>query len=144
MLAIKQASGRCRNSTKICSFLLPRKSVGLHTSYDPKFNSLFFFYQKNRVSKKLLAIVLYVVLALSPPRRHPSCFLPSFLPWRMLCFFLLRRFSTFPLEATICPNCTRAIDPFISELVWPVLLAQVFPRPQLIFLLPKPGFLEFI
>jgi hypothetical protein len=28
-------------------------------------------------------------------------------------------------------------------LVWPVPLAQVLPRPQLIFP-PKPGFLEFI
>jgi hypothetical protein len=27
----------------------------------------------------------------------------------MLCFFLLRRFSGFPLEATICPNFTRAV-----------------------------------
>ncbi len=38
-------------------------------------------------------------------------------------------------------NCAQS---YISCLLaWPVLLAQVLPRPQLIFP-PKPGFLEFI
>jgi hypothetical protein len=38
-------------------------------------------------------------------------------------------------------HCTQL---YIScLLVWPVPLAQVLPRPQLIFP-PKPGFLEFI
>jgi hypothetical protein len=130
-LPSSKLSVRCRSSTKTCSFL-PRKSIGLHTPYDPKFNSLFFFYQKTRVSKKLLAVVLYVVLYSFPSSSSPLL-LPSFLAWRMLCFFLLRRFSANPLEAAICPNCSRATDLFISELVWHVPLAQVLPRPQLIF-----------
>jgi hypothetical protein len=88
MLAIKQAFWTLQKLNKDL-FLRPRKSVGLHTPYDPKFNSLFFIYQKTEFQKSYLLLSSMSFFAPSPPRRHPSCFLPSFLGGCFASFFFV-------------------------------------------------------